>query len=275
MSLIGITVNTIPQHFDWWNALFLILTALISAGAAIYVGNKNDKTQRELFIKQLNEQQKYWEKSPFINKKNQILIQFEQEYNDLILNIQTFYKYLSPQITLDLNGDKHIYYESNIFIEPKIIIQSLILKTNNFKKFLDSNELYLPIQEQYYIYLKYYINAFNNFFKYIYKREFEMFASTFKKQEDGSYVTIDNICLKRLFLDEIVWKIPIKDNLYDGLLVQQVFKQNLFIEENKINDKEFLSNDNIAFYGIKMSMNALEQMIKEQIQELIEKHIRI
>ena len=61
--------NQISSNIDWANVIAVLLSGIIGAFGAIYVGNKNNRLQQDLVKKQIIEQQKQWKYDVIIRKE--------------------------------------------------------------------------------------------------------------------------------------------------------------------------------------------------------------
>ena len=263
-------------HVDWINVLAVLVAGGVGAFAAIKAAEMTNKVQREIMEKQFSMIQKQWLNNTYIERKNTVTLGFVDNFNKLKIQIENFYNYLSPTVTYNMFTKQHniIDFNNSIFIEPKKIIGELVIATEKFKGYMDSNEVYLPVNEPYYSDLKHYVNAVNKFFKYLYYGdEKELFYSMFSKQEDGSYRVTHNIELKRMFLDDVIWQIPLRKGDMDGILIHSEYNNLGYIPQENITNKEYIANNPVAFYGVIKAMQDFEEMLKKNINNLVHFHI--
>ncbi|MBO6273077.1 hypothetical protein J6O48_09925 [bacterium] len=82
--------NQISSNIDWANVIVVLLSGIIGAFGAIYVGNKNNETQRELSEKQLKIQKELWSKDAYIKYEAEVITECKKIYNEVCKYIWHF-----------------------------------------------------------------------------------------------------------------------------------------------------------------------------------------
>jgi len=96
------------SHFgiDWGNVVAVIMSGFIGAFGAIYVGNKNNETQRELNEKQINIQRELWSKDAYIKYEAEVITECKKIYDEVFQYIWQFESFFISRFAFVVTKDK-------------------------------------------------------------------------------------------------------------------------------------------------------------------------
>lgn len=102
------------QCIDWANIFAIIVSGLIGAFAAIYVGNKNNDEQRKINEQNLIIQKEMWSKEAYIKYEAEIITECKKVYDEVYQYIWQFEKrYLSTLAFLFSEDNIKTNFENN------------------------------------------------------------------------------------------------------------------------------------------------------------------